>query len=81
MHSQQSSTSSINSSCLAYLPAANTEKEAQHIGLLLLLELFDVFQGTHLVFFYDQRPRSFQQISLFVPPTLTELSCVVSFAD
>ena len=32
----------------SYLPAAHTQKEAQHIGLLLLLELFDVFEGTHL---------------------------------
>ncbi|KAH0250346.1 hypothetical protein KCV00_g393, partial [Aureobasidium melanogenum] len=36
-------------SCSAYLPAANTEKEAQDIRLLLLLELFDVFEGTHLL--------------------------------
>lgn len=34
---------------LSYLPAADTEKEAQHIRLLLLLELFDVFEGTHLI--------------------------------
>ena len=34
--------------CLSYLPAADTEKEAQDIRLLLLLELFDVFEGTHL---------------------------------
>lgn len=34
---------------LSYLPAADTEKEAQDIRLLLLLELFDVFEGTHLV--------------------------------
>jgi hypothetical protein len=27
---------------LAYLPAADTEKESQNIGLLLLLQLFDV---------------------------------------
>ena len=33
---------------ISYLPAAHTQKEAQHIGLLLLLELFDVFEGTHL---------------------------------
>jgi hypothetical protein len=33
---------------VSYLPAAHTQKEAQHIGLLLLLELFDVFEGTHL---------------------------------
>jgi hypothetical protein len=33
---------------ISYLPAAHAQKEAQHIGLLLLLELFDVFEGTHL---------------------------------
>jgi hypothetical protein len=27
----------------SYLPASNTEKEAQHIRLLLLLKLFNVF--------------------------------------
>lgn len=53
MYSQQSSTSSTKTpfrcrSYFAYLPAADTEKEAQHIRLLLLLELFDVFEGTHL---------------------------------
>lgn len=32
----------------SYLPASHAQKEAQHIGLLLLLELFDVFEGTHL---------------------------------
>lgn len=32
----------------SYLPAANTEKEAEDIGLLLLLKLFDIFEGTHL---------------------------------
>jgi hypothetical protein len=32
----------------SYLPATNTQKEAQHIRLLLLLELFDVLEGTHL---------------------------------
>lgn len=36
--------------CLSYLPAADTEKEAQDIRLLLLLELFDVFEGTHLIY-------------------------------
>lgn len=30
-----------------YFPAANTQKEAHHIGLLLLLELFDILEGTH----------------------------------
>jgi hypothetical protein len=32
----------------SYLPATNTEKEAEDIGLLLLLKLFDIFEGTHL---------------------------------
>lgn len=31
-----------------YFPAANAQKEAHHIGLLLLLELFDILEGTHL---------------------------------
>jgi hypothetical protein len=30
-----------------YFPAAHAEKEAHHIGLLLLLELFDILEGTH----------------------------------
>jgi len=30
---------------LSYLPASDTEKEAQDIGLLLLLKLFNVFEG------------------------------------
>lgn len=29
------------------LPAANAEKEAEHIALLLLLKLLEVFKGTH----------------------------------
>lgn len=33
---------------LSYLPAADTEKETEDIRLLLLLKLFDVFEGTHL---------------------------------
>jgi hypothetical protein len=32
----------------SYLPASDTEKEAQHIRLLLLLKFFDIFEGTHL---------------------------------
>lgn len=32
---------------LTYFPAAHSEKEAHHIGLLLLLELFDILEGTH----------------------------------
>lgn len=31
-----------------YFPAANAEEEAKHIRLLLLLELFDILEGTHL---------------------------------
>ena len=34
---------------LSYLPASNTEKESQHIRLLLLLKFLDVFEGTHCV--------------------------------
>lgn len=30
-----------------YLPAANAEKEAHHIGLLLLLKFLDILEGTH----------------------------------
>lgn len=30
-----------------YLPAANAEKEAHHIGLLLLLKFLDILKGTH----------------------------------
>ena len=33
---------------LSYLPAADPEKEAQHIGLLLLGDLLEIFVGTHL---------------------------------
>ena len=38
------------SSCFgeAHLPAADSEKESQDIGLLLLLKFFNVFEGTHL---------------------------------
>jgi hypothetical protein len=32
----------------AHLPAADSEKESQDVGLLLLVKLFDVFEGTHL---------------------------------
>lgn len=32
----------------AYLPAAHAQKEAHHIGLLLLLKLLDILEGTHL---------------------------------
>lgn len=32
----------------SYLPATDTEQEANHVGLLLLLEFFHVLEGTHL---------------------------------
>lgn len=32
----------------SYLPASDTEKEAEDIRLLLLLKLLDVLEGTHL---------------------------------
>ena len=32
----------------SHLPATDTQQEANHIGLLLLLDLFDVLEGTHL---------------------------------
>jgi hypothetical protein len=31
-----------------YFPASHTEEESEDIRLLLLLKLFDVFEGTHL---------------------------------
>lgn len=31
-----------------YFPAAHSEKEAHHIGLLLLLKFLDILEGTHL---------------------------------
>lgn len=31
-----------------YFPAADSEEESQNIGLLLLLKLFDILEGTHL---------------------------------
>lgn len=34
---------------LTYFPASDSEEESQHVGLLLLLKLFDVFEGTHFV--------------------------------
>ena len=33
---------------VSHLPATDTQQEANHIGLLLLLNLFHVFEGTHL---------------------------------
>lgn len=32
----------------SHLPAADSQKEANHIRLLLLLKLLDVLKGTHL---------------------------------
>ena len=32
----------------SHLPATDTQQEANHVGLLLLLNLFHVFEGTHL---------------------------------
>ncbi len=37
---------------LSYLPASDTEKEAQDIGLLLLLKLLNIFQSSHLSLTY-----------------------------
>lgn len=34
----------------SYLPAAHSEEESHDIGLLLLVKLFDIFEGTHLRF-------------------------------
>ena len=34
---------------LSHLPAANSKEESQDIGLLLLVKLFNVFEGTHLI--------------------------------
>lgn len=33
---------------VSHLPATDTQQEANHIRLLLLLNLFHVFEGTHL---------------------------------
>ena len=47
------SIGSVSVSCrkvdLSYLPASDTEKESQNIRLLLLLKLFDIFEGAHCV--------------------------------
>lgn len=32
----------------SHLPAANPQQESHNIGLLLLVEFFDIFEGTHL---------------------------------
>jgi hypothetical protein len=33
----------------SYLPTAHSEEESHDIGLLLLVKLLDIFEGTHLV--------------------------------
>lgn len=33
---------------LSKLPASDAQQETEDVGLLLLLELFDIFEGTHL---------------------------------
>jgi hypothetical protein len=33
----------------SYLPAAHAKEESHHIGLLLLVKLLDIFEGTHLL--------------------------------
>lgn len=33
---------------LSHLPASDAQQEANHIGLLLLLDFFHVLEGTHL---------------------------------
>lgn len=35
---------------VTYFPAAHTQKEADQVGLLLLLELFDILEGTHFCY-------------------------------
>jgi hypothetical protein len=40
--------STVDGVQLTELPATDAEQEANHIGLLLLLDLFDVLEGTHL---------------------------------
>ncbi len=37
-----------------YFPAADSEEESQYIRLLLLLKLFDVFEGTHIDYFVEK---------------------------
>lgn len=41
--------SAVNDVQLTVFPAANAQKEAHHIGLLLLVELLNIFVGTHLL--------------------------------
>jgi len=40
----------ISFGVVTYFPAADTEKEADQVGLLLLLELFDILEGTHFCY-------------------------------
>ena len=39
----------LSDEALSYVPASDTEKETQHIRLLLLLKFFDILEGTHLI--------------------------------
>jgi len=43
------SGSAVDDLELTELPAADSEKKSQNVGLLLFVKLFDVFEGTHLV--------------------------------
>lgn len=43
-----SSTMSPLNVISTYFPAADSEKESKHVGLLLLLELLDILESTHL---------------------------------
>jgi hypothetical protein len=38
----------VKGSKLSYLPASDTEKEAQNVGLLLLVQFLNIFEGSHL---------------------------------
>jgi len=40
--------STVDDVQLSKLPASNTEKEAENIGLLLLLQFLDILKGSHL---------------------------------
>ena len=40
---------------LTYFPASYSEEEAQHVGLLLLLKLFEILEGTHFV--WNKKPK------------------------
>jgi len=43
------------SSVSTYFPASDTEEEAQDVGLLLLLKLLDVLEGTHFGCSIDEK--------------------------